>query len=346
MDVRRIATITGWLWIVTFVTSIPARFIFYVPVLEDGKDYVLGQGNDAMTLIAFGALLELILIIANIGTAVVPYPIHKRVNEAGGYVTARVMECVFIAVGILCMLAISTLRQDAPAGLDSALGQGLEAVYEWSFRLGPGFVVGVGNGLILGWLMYKSELVPRGLAMFGPIGGPLIIIAGVLVMFDVIEGAGLVQGLMSIPEAFWELSQRPAAQDPRLEDPGRSTQRTPTVRRTRRCCDHRLSPVKAHPSEWSRRVTVPVRRGGLLSLVAPIPPATISFHATARVHTAGSPEVAPLLKELAPLLPTERRSTSSVIEIVPEGRFVTYGIGVPLRNMRDPDAARARVPVM
>jgi Domain of unknown function (DUF4386) len=116
------------------------------------------------------------------------------------------MECVFIAVGILCMLAISTLRQDVPAGLDSALGQGLEAVYEWSFRLGPGFVVGVGNGLILGWLTYKSELVPRGLAMFGLIGGPLIIIAGVLVMFDVIEGAGPVQGLMSIPEAFWELS--------------------------------------------------------------------------------------------------------------------------------------------
>jgi hypothetical protein len=208
MDYRRIARITGWLWIVTFITSIPARFIFYAPVLEKGEDYVLGQGNDAMTLIAFGALLELILIIANIGTAVVPYSIHKRVHEAGalGFVTARVMESMFIAVGILCMLAISTLRQDAPSGLDAALGQGLQAVYEWSFRLGPGFVVGVGNGLILGWLMYRSELVPRGLAIFGLIGGPLIIIAGILVMFDVIEGSGPVQGLMTIPEAFWELS--------------------------------------------------------------------------------------------------------------------------------------------
>ena len=96
--------------------------------------------------------------------------------------------------------------QDAPNGLDAALGQGIEAVYEWSFRLGPGFVVGVGNGLILGWLMWRSEFVPRGLAIFGLVGGPLIIIAGVLVMFDVIEGAGPVQGLMSIPEAFWELS--------------------------------------------------------------------------------------------------------------------------------------------
>jgi hypothetical protein len=208
MDYQRIARITGWLWIVTFITSIPARFIFYAPVLEEGTDYVLGQGDDAMTLIAFGALLELILIIANIGTAVVPYSIHKRQHEAGAlaYVTARVMECVFIAVGILCMLAISTLRQDAPSGLDAALGQGLEAVYEWSFRLGPGFVVGVGNGLILGWLMYRSGLVPPRLAIFGLIGGPLIIIAGVLVMFDVIEGGGPVQGLMTIPEAFWELS--------------------------------------------------------------------------------------------------------------------------------------------
>jgi hypothetical protein len=207
MDYRRIALITGWLWIVTFVTSIPARFILYAPVLKKGQDYVLGQGNDAKTLIAFGALLELILIIANIGTAVVPYSIHKRQHEAGAlaFVTARVMESMFIAVGILCMLAISTLRQDAPSGLDAALGQGLEAVYEWSFRL-VGFVVGVGNGLILGWLMYRSELVPRGLAIVGLIGGPLLIIAAVLVIFNVIEGGGPIQGLMTIPEAFWELS--------------------------------------------------------------------------------------------------------------------------------------------
>jgi hypothetical protein len=104
--------------------------------------------------------------------------------------------------------------------------------------------------------------------------------------------------------------------------------------------------AKHIPASGRVAVTVPVRRGGLLSLVAPIPPATISFHASARVHTAGSPEVAPLLKELAPLLPTERRSTSSIIEIVPEGRFLTYGIGVSLKSMRDPVAARAHVPVM
>jgi hypothetical protein len=207
LDTRRIATLTGWLWIATFVTSIPARFIFYAPVLDE-PNYVTGAGADAWTLVATGAVLELFLIISNIGSAVVPFPILKRQNEAGalGYVTARVMECVFIAIGIVGMLAILTVRQDAPGGTDAALGQGLEAVYEWSFRLGPGFIVGVGNGLILGWLMYTSGLVPRWMAMFGLIGGPLLCIAGILVIYDVIEAGGPLQGVMTIPEAIWELS--------------------------------------------------------------------------------------------------------------------------------------------
>jgi hypothetical protein len=139
---------------------------------------------------------------------VVPYSIHKRRSEPGAiaYVSARIIECVFIAIGIVSILAIVTLRQDAPSGADAALGSGLEAVYEWSFRIGPGFFVGVGNGLILGWLMYTSGLVPRGLAVFGLIGGPLLMLAGILVIFDVIEASGPIQGLMTIPEAFWELS--------------------------------------------------------------------------------------------------------------------------------------------
>ena len=83
MNYRRIATFTGWLWIITFVTSIPARFFFYAPVLDNEGNYVTGAGTDAQTLIAIGAVLELLLIIANVGTAVVPYSIHKRVHEAG-----------------------------------------------------------------------------------------------------------------------------------------------------------------------------------------------------------------------------------------------------------------------
>ena len=207
VNYRRIATFTGWLWIITFVTSIAARFFFYAPVLNNQGNYVTGAGSDAQTLIAIGALLELLLIISNVGTAVVPYSIHKRVHEAGAvaYVAARLVECTFIAIGIVCMLAISTLRQDALSGTDAALGQGIFAVYEWTFRIGPGVIVGVGNGLILGWLMYTSGLVPPRLALFGLVGGPLIIISGALVILNVIEAGGTVQALMTIPEFIWEL---------------------------------------------------------------------------------------------------------------------------------------------
>jgi hypothetical protein len=155
--------------------------------------------------------LELILIIANIGTAVVLFPILKRQNEilALGYVTARVVECVFIAVGILSLLSVVTLRQEA-AGADAgslvAVGQSLVALHDWMFLLGPGFVVGIGNGLMLGYLMYKSALVPRAMAVLGLIGGPLNTASGTAVLFGVIEAGGVGQGIATIPEFLWELS--------------------------------------------------------------------------------------------------------------------------------------------
>lgn len=112
--------------------------------------------------------------------------------------------------------------------------------------------------------------------------------------------------------------------------------------------------VAVAPDSWKARhiaisgqvaVTVPVRRGGVLSLLLPIPPATVSFHARAIVHPAGSLEIHSLSKELESLLPAERRASSTVVEIIPEDRFVTYGVGVSLMQMRDPTAARAHVPV-
>jgi hypothetical protein len=92
-------------------------------------------------------------------------------------------------------------------------------------------------------------------------------------------------------------------------------------------------------------VTVPVRRGGILSLVVPIPQATIGFHARAVVHPPGTPQVRPLLAELKSLLPEERQSSAGVIEVIPEGAFATYGIGVSMTQMRNPVLARARVPM-
>jgi hypothetical protein len=207
---RRTAFIAGLLFIITFVVSIPAALVLYTPVL-DHTDYILGAGADDR--IAFGALLEMILIVANIGTAVVLFPILKRQNEtlSFGYVAARIMESVFIAVGLLSLMTIVTLRQDlAGTGTDAAsldaLGRSLVAIHDWTFLLGPGWIVGLGNGLILGYLMYKTELVPRGMAWLGLIGGPLIIISGTAVLFGAIEPGSSAQVIATIPEFFWELS--------------------------------------------------------------------------------------------------------------------------------------------
>ena len=108
------------------------------------------------------------------------------------------------------------------------------------------------------------------------------------------------------------------------------------------------------PDSWKARhiaarnhvsVTVPVHRGGVLALVAPIPPATISFHARAVVHPRGSVEIASISKQLESLLPPDRKEAGVVIELIPEGRFLTYGVGIPLIDMQKPELARATVPV-
>ncbi len=205
-DPQKVARLTGVLFLVTFVTSIPA-VILYHPVLHDAG-YIVGSGADGR--VSLGAVLELFLIVANIATALVLYPILKRQSEgfALGFVAARIMECAFIAVGIVSLLTIVTLRRSgSPA--DTALipvGKALVAMHNWTFVLGPGFVVGIGNGLILGYLMYRSGLVPRGMAMLGLIGGPLICISGIAVVLNVIDRGSAAQGIASIPEIMWELS--------------------------------------------------------------------------------------------------------------------------------------------
>lgn len=207
---RRIALIAGVLFVITFVTSI-AALLLYDPVLND-TGYIVGAGAD--TRVFLGAFLELLLIVANVGTAVVLFPILKRQNEvlALGFVTARLIESAFIAVGILSVLAVVTLRQDLAgvSGSDTAaletVGRSLVAIKDWTFLLGPGFIVGIGNGLILGYLMYRSGLVPRGMAMLGLIGGPLICVSGIAVLFGAFDAGSVWQGIATIPEFCWELS--------------------------------------------------------------------------------------------------------------------------------------------
>ena len=195
---RRTALIFGVLFLATFVFSIGA-VILYNPVLHPAK-FMAGTGGD--TRVRLGLFFEVLLIIANIGTAVVVFPILRRQNEilSLGYVTARLAECTFIAIGIVSLLAVVTLRQKAAGGDAGSLltdAKSLVAVRDWTFVLGPGFVVGVGNGLILGYLMYRSGLVPRVIPLMGLIGAPLLVRlrlpdACTLICAEMLSGLGLI----------------------------------------------------------------------------------------------------------------------------------------------------------
>ncbi len=204
---RNTAKLFGWLFIATFVLSIPAYFIFYAPVSGE-PGYITGAGADESFIVGLGALSETLLIIANVGTATVLYRIIRRQSEAGAlsYVAARIMESVFIGIGVIAMLTLLFLREESPVIGDAAFGQLLLGVYDRAFLLGPGFFAGLANGVILGWLMYRSGLVPRGMAMLGLVGGPLLLLSAAAIMLGLIERGGTLQGIATIPEFFWELS--------------------------------------------------------------------------------------------------------------------------------------------
>ncbi len=203
---QTIGRVFGWFFLATFLTSIPAYFIGYAEMLENPA-LITGTGADPTTGVATAAALEVFLIVFNVGTAVIAYPILKRESEIGamGYVSARLVEGIFIAIGLVSALAFILMRQEATAA-DPALGGVFDAIYYRAFLVGPGFMAGLANGVILGYLMYRTGLVPRGMAMLGLVGGPLVMVSGIAIMFNAIERGGTVQVIATIPEFFWELS--------------------------------------------------------------------------------------------------------------------------------------------
>jgi hypothetical protein len=174
-------------------------------VLDDPVGYIASAGHDKRVL--FGVFLELLLIISNVGTAVVIVPIMwRRYRELSiGYVTARVFESTFILVGLVAVVGVITLRREVAGGSEGTVAYALAAIKDWTFLLGPGWVVGWGNGLILGYMMYRSQLVPRPWPWLGMVGGPLLFVAGTIVMFGGNPAANGLKGPATIPEAAWEL---------------------------------------------------------------------------------------------------------------------------------------------
>ena len=210
MDVlRKTALVAGGFYLITFISSIPAVFLLD-PVLND-PNYIVSSGAD--TRVLSGCFLDLINATACIGTAVTLFPVVKRQNEgvALGFVTARVFEAAVIVIGVVCLLAVVTLRQDlagAP-GTDTAslvtTGQSLVAMRDWTFTLGPSLVPGV-NALLLGYLMYRSGLVPRLIPVLGLIGAPLLIASATATLFRGNDPVTVLAAIATVPIFLWELS--------------------------------------------------------------------------------------------------------------------------------------------
>jgi len=206
---RKTARLVGWLFLGTFLFSIPG-YLLYGPLLDHPK-YILGAGHD--TQITVGALLEILTAICNIGTAIALYPVAKRYapRAALGYVAVRIVESTIIVAGIISVLSVVTLRQQfAGTGADTETltiaGQSLVAFHDWTFLLGPGFCAGIGNGVLLGFIMLTSGLMPRRLAAFGIVAGSLAIVAATGALFGVYEPQSGPQMLLTFPEMVWELT--------------------------------------------------------------------------------------------------------------------------------------------
>jgi hypothetical protein len=205
-SMRKTALVAGVLYLITFISSIPAVFLLD-PVLSN-PNYIVGAGAD--TQVIGGAFLDLVNAIASIGTAVALFSVVRRQNEgfALGFVTARMFEAAVIVVGVVSILAVVTLRQAGATGADAAslvtTARALVAIRDWTFLLGPSLIPGV-NALLLGYLMYRSRLVPRLIPTLGLIGGPLLISSAVGTMFGVNDAVSVWSGVALLPIFLWEL---------------------------------------------------------------------------------------------------------------------------------------------
>ena len=203
-QIRRTARIIGVLFLLTFATSIGA-YALYGSVLDDAR-WVVGGASD--TEIKVGALLEVLLVVFNIGTAVVLYPVLRRLQPtlALGWVASRIVESTLIAVGIVSLLSVVTLRSEGIGGEGELItsAQAFVAAHDMTFLLGPGFCVAIGNGLLLGYAMLRSGLLPRRLAVIGLVGGSLCLVNAVGALFGGWEQMSSTGFVLSFAEMVWE----------------------------------------------------------------------------------------------------------------------------------------------
>jgi hypothetical protein len=198
---RKSALVAGVLYLLTFV-SIPTLALY--GQVHD-PNYVVGPGPD--TPIIIGGVLEVVVALAGIGTAVVLFPVVKRQNEAAalGLVGSRVLEAAGILAGVACLLSIVSLRQGGAGTEALVTGQTLAILYDRIFLLSQSLMPVV-NDLLLGFLLYKSRLVPRVLPLLAFIGAPLLLASDLAVLFGVVERVSALPALAALPVALFEFS--------------------------------------------------------------------------------------------------------------------------------------------
>jgi hypothetical protein len=205
---RKTALVAGIFYLITFI-SIPTLAL-YGPI-KNHQNWILSSGGHTAVLV--GGVLEVIVALAGIGTAVTLYPVLKRQNQGAalGFAAARTLEASMIFAGVVSLLSLVTLRQhlSGTAGADAAAlvttGASHVAVYNWTFLLGQSLMPAI-NALLLGSLLYRSRLVPRALPVLGLIGAPLLIAAVIAALFGAIGQYSSVAALLALPVAAWEFS--------------------------------------------------------------------------------------------------------------------------------------------
>jgi hypothetical protein len=203
---RRSAFYGGLFYLITFASSIPAVFLLR-PVINDSH-YILSAGAD--TQVVWGTVLDLVNALTAVGSAVALYPVMKRQSQsmALGFVSTRMFEAAVVAIGVIALLTVVSLRQPGATGAEAdslvVTGNALVATYNWVFLIGPNLMPAV-NGVLLGTLMYKAGLVPKVIPLMGLVGGPLLLVVTIASMVGITHH-GSAWWVVAAPIVFWEFS--------------------------------------------------------------------------------------------------------------------------------------------
>lgn len=185
---RKTALVAGICYLLTFVSI--STIALYGPLHA-------AHFNSSAKPVLIGGILEIIVALAGIGTAITLFPVLKKQNEglALGFVASRTLEAATIFAGVAFLLTAVSLRQT----------ETLVVLYDRMFLIGQSLIPAF-NALLLGSLLYHSRLVPKVLPLLGFFGAALLLISWAATLFDLIGRVSPIAGVMALPIATWEFS--------------------------------------------------------------------------------------------------------------------------------------------